>query len=441
MGVMTVPEFYERRFSRGVRIFGGVLLVGAGILNMGLFLRAGAFFVTALTGIHDPIVVNLVMTGLIVLVLAYTILGGMVSVVITDYVQFVVLSFGMLAACLFALEYLGWSNIVQTVTEVHGEAGFDPLNAEGFGLSYVMWMVFVAGLVGGAIWPTALMRACSVESIQVVKRLYLWSSIGFLIRNLLPNFLGICAIVFLFQHEDMRTIFFEPAKPAESADEADAKTPEDPGQPKAEQPQWQIKDNSELKLKAMPILLSQILPVGLIGLVGAGMLAAFMSTHDSYLLCWASVLVEDVVNPSMPEPLSTKARITLARVFIFLIGAFLLVWSLWYPLKLDLWDYMAVSGAIYFTGAFALLVGGLYWKRASRTGAYLALAAGAINIFSLKPVKSAIETALASLGSDVDLSGLNSEHVGLASVVLCVGLMIVGSLLFPDKDKPSQSPS
>jgi SSS family solute:Na+ symporter len=375
-------------------------------------------------------------------VLAYTILGGMVSVVITDYVQFVVLSFGMLAACLFAVNHLGWANIVETVGEVHGEAGFDPLDTKGFGPSYVMWMIFVAGLVGGAIWPTALMRACAVESVQVVKRLYVWSSIGFLIRNLLPNFLGICALVFLFQHTALKPEFFEPAKSnAKPADSAETSPAGQNGDSAARPPQWQVTKDSDMRLRAMPVLLSQILPVGLIGLVGAGMLAAFMSTHDSYLLCWSSVLVEDVVNPSMRRPLSNKARITLARVFIFLIGAFLLVWSLWYPLKLDLWDYMAVSGAIYFTGAFALLLGGLYWKRASRVGAYLALGAGAINIFSLKPVKAAAETALANLGFKLDLSGVDSEHVGLTSVVLCVGLMIVGSLLFPDKNKPAESQS
>ena len=126
---------------------------------------------------------------------------------------------------------------------------------------------------------------------------------------------------------------------------------------------------------------------------------------------------------------------------LVLIGAFLLVWSLWYPLELDLWDYMAVSGAIYFTGAFALLLGGLYWKRASRVGAYLALGAGAINIFSLKPVKGGIQNALVHLGIELDLSGLESEHVGLVSVALCVGLMIAGSLLFPDKQKLSDSHS
>ena len=49
MKVMTIPEFYEKRFSRKLRIFGGLILALSGILNMGLFLKAGAIFVTGLT--------------------------------------------------------------------------------------------------------------------------------------------------------------------------------------------------------------------------------------------------------------------------------------------------------------------------------------------------------------------------------------------------------
>ncbi len=53
MGVMTIPEFYEKRFgSRRLRIFGGFVLAAAGILNMGLFLRAGGEFVAGITGIE-----------------------------------------------------------------------------------------------------------------------------------------------------------------------------------------------------------------------------------------------------------------------------------------------------------------------------------------------------------------------------------------------------
>ena len=395
MGVMTIPEFYERRFGRGVRIFGGLLLSLAGILNMGLFLKAGAIFVTGLTGLHDPTYVSLVMTVLLLLVLSYTILGGMVSVVITDYIQFVILSFGIILACGIAVNELGWRNIVETVRTVHGDPGFDPFHHGGdFGPSYVVWMIFTAGIVGCAVWQTAVMRACAAESPAVVKKLYIWSSIGFLVRFTVPQFLGICALVYLFNNDVLRGVFFAP----EGVPVGDAM----------------------VTLQAMPVFLSQILPAGVIGLIGAGLLAAFMSTHDSYLLCWASVLTHDVVAPATGNTMSTRNRLLLSRVFILAIGIFLIIWGLWYELGQDLWDYLLVSGAIYFTGAFALLCTGLYWKRASKTEAYLALGAGLTSVLGLVPVKKA-----------VGLDMLSGAQIGLGTTALAMTLMVVGSLVFP----------
>jgi SSS family solute:Na+ symporter len=394
MRVMTIPEFYERRFGRGVRIAGGLLLALSGILNMGLFLKAGALFVTGMTGLTDPTMVKFVMTALILLVLFYTTMGGMVAVVITDYVQFVVLSFGMLLACYFALDHLGWESIVKTVETVHGEAGFDPLHADGFGADYVVWMIFTAGIVSCAVWQTAVMRACAASSTEVVKRLYAWSSVGFLVRFLLPQFLGICALSFFWNSDLARSTFFTSA-----------------GAPVAD---------PLVTMQAMPIFLSQVLPVGVIGIIAAGMLAAFMSTHDSYLLCWATVLAHDVVGPARRGGLSERAELKLTRAFIIAIGAFLLIWSLWFPLGQDLWDYMAVTGAIYFTGAFALLLFGLYWPRASRVGAYLALTAGSTAVLGLAPIQGLLGISLAS------------ETVGLCATGAALVLMVLGSLLFPD---------
>jgi SSS family solute:Na+ symporter len=164
------------------------------------------------------------------------------------------------------------------------------------------------------------------------------------------------------------------------------------------------------------------------------MLAAFMSTHDSYLLCWASVFVEDVINPLTGDRLSNKARISLARVFILLIGIFLLVWSLWYPLGQDMWDYLAVTAAIYFTGAIALLAGGLYWKQASRVGAYAALLTGGLAVLALPPVRELLYLTPERLGFEVA-----GEHVVLATTVLASALMVAGSLLFPDRDPPASA--
>jgi SSS family solute:Na+ symporter len=263
------------------------------------------------------------------------------------------------------------------------------------------WMLLTAGLVSSTIWQTAVMRASSAESEEVVKNLYKWSSVGFLIRFLLPQFLGICALAYFMGIPEARSELLAP--------------------------DGSIVDNSELTMSAFPHFLGQILPVGIIGIVGAGMLAAFMSTHDSYLLCWASVIVEDVVVPLRGGEMSTRSRLLLARLLIVLIGAFLLIWSLWYPLGQDLLDYMMISGAIYFTGALALLVLGIYWKRASRVGAYLALTAGGLAVFGLYPVQEA-----------VGLEKIEAAHVGLFATGAALVLMVLGSLLFPDKEMPNQ---
>ena len=397
MKVMTIPEFYEKRFGRGVRILGGIILALSGILNMGMFLKAGSLFVMGITGLTRSVHLNIIMSVLLGMVLLYTTLGGMVSVVVLDYIQFVVLSFGLLAASLLSIRYLGWDNIIETVSSLKGRAGFDPFHGEGFGVPYVIWMFFL-GLVSCAVWQTAVIRACSAENTRTVKKIYTWASIGFLMRFLLPYFLGICALTYMAGNESLTKVFIP---------DGDA----DP----------------QVTLMAMPIFLSQILPIGLIGLISAGMLAAFMSTHDSYLLCWSSVLTQDVVAPCFKKGLSSKARLLLTRIFIIAIGIFILVWGLWYDLGQDLWDYMAISGAIYFTGAIALLVFGLYWKRASKVGAYLALISGFGALLGLKPIQ-------AIFGMNV-----SSEIVGLTVIALAIILMIAGSLLFPQDRAYSSS--
>ncbi len=407
LNVMTIPEFYEKRFGRDVRILGGAILAFSGILNMGLFLKAGSLFVMGVTGMASEVHLKIVMTVLLCMVLLYTTLGGMVSVVVLDYIQFVVLAFGLVIASLLSIRHLGWTNIVETVTRQMGASGFDPFDEAGFGWSYVLWMFFM-GLVSCAVWQTAVIRACSAKDTATVRKMYCLSSIGFLIRFLIPYFFGICALVFIANNSSLRSVFLSP----------------------------EGKANPDLSLRAMPFYLSHILPSGIIGIVTAGMLAAFMSTHDSYLLCWSSVLTQDVVAPWFRKDLSSKTRLLLTRIFILAIGIFILVWGLWFPLRQDLWDYMAISGAIYSIGGFTLLAFGLYWKRASRTGAYLALFTGILAILGLSKVQELCAPMLAPIKARFGIEGnISSAVIGLLVLVLAIVLMIAGSLLWPDRER------
>ena len=104
------------------------MLAFGGILNMGLFLKVGSMFIVAVAGMPpDGNALPMVMTGLLALVLVYTVLGGMVSVIITDYLQFVVLAIGLVATSLLAISQLGFHEIFDVVWMQKGAAGFDPL--------------------------------------------------------------------------------------------------------------------------------------------------------------------------------------------------------------------------------------------------------------------------------------------------------------------------
>ena len=94
-----------------------------------------------------------------------------------------------------------------------------------------------------------------------------------------------------------------------------------------------------------------------------------------------------IIAPLYKERLDNPTRIKITRILIVLIGLYILYWGLFYTGEEDIWDYMAVTGAIYFTGAFSLLFGGLYWHRASSTGAVLALLVGVTAVFGLGPVQ------------------------------------------------------
>ena len=342
-------------------------------------------FIVGITGMDpDGNALKVVMVVLLALVLVYTVIGGMISVVITDYIQFVILSVGILVAGWLAIESVGWDNLFETVRTHKGEAGFNPVAADSsFGFEYVAWMFFL-GIVNCALWPTAVARALAMESTASLKRQYTWSSISFAIRMIIPNLLGVCAFVFVMtKAPDLQQLF----SPADADVEA--------------------VDN----LYAMPIFLGRILPAGLIGLITAAMIAAFMSTHDGYLLCWSTVITQDIIAPLFKQRLDNPTRIKITRILIVLIGLYILYWGLFYTGEEDIWDYMAVTGAIYFTGAFSLLFGGLYWHRASSTGAVLALLVGVTAVFGLGPVQDYVHTYIPGSIAERNITATDDETI------------------------------
>jgi len=388
--VMTIPEFYEQRFGRRVRVLGGIILALGGILNMGLFLQAGARFMMGMTGYNDAAGLKLFMTVMLLMVLVYTVLGGMVSVVINDFIQFVVLSATMLIGSVFVIREIGWSNLFRVPEGVDAAAWVNPLaRGSDFGLIYVAFMV-VLSLSVATLWQSSTLRALAAKTPKTAKRLYAWSSVSYLARRVIPMLWGIGAFIFVSRIPEWSAAF---------------------SGPQALSSQF-----------GMPVFMAKILPSGLIGLLTAGMLAAFMSTHDSYLLAWSSVITQDIIAPLRSRGLADGQRLLITRITIVVIGVFLLIWGLWFEAPVSLWNYMAVTGTVYLAGAFTVVVAGLYWKRASRIGAVIALCAGLVALLGIGPWTRGDHVAWY----------LTDRFFGLLAFFVAVAGMVAGSLLWPD---------
>ncbi len=385
-GVMTIPELFEKRFSKRVRWLAGLFVVLGGLLNMGIFLRLGGEFLVYATGL-PPSWLEWVMTALLGLVLVYTALGGMLSVLVTDYLQFLVMGIGIVVTSVLVILHVGWGNLFDgmnaawaAATAPGAQAGtaahpFNPFHPSSFGWGYLAWQL-VFQVAVATTWQTQISRVLAARDADTARRMYRRTSFYFVGRFLLPGLWGAAAFVWFSQHGGL---------PA----------------------------NLD-SLTAMPHYLSLVLPAGIIGVVVAAMLAAEMSTDSGYMLTWATVIYNDLVTPCLRRPLSSRGELVLTRGLVIGIAVFLLFYGLWYELPGNAWDYLAVTGNIYLASVFTLLVAGLYWPRANATGAVAALVLGAIGpiVFLL-------------LGHQYSIA---PEIAGASSFSLAAVGMVVGSL-------------
>jgi SSS family solute:Na+ symporter len=410
-GVITIPELFEKRYGVRVRWLAGLVIIVGGLLNMGIFLRLGGDFLMYITGLDSraafelPLLgstvrfgyLEVIMTSLLGIVLVYTVLGGMISVLVTDYLQFLVMGAGIVITSVLVVRDVGWSTLLDGLwkvyqtkatlvdTSIAGKATpvvmahpFDPF--QSYGWLWVTWQA-VTQVAIMTTWQTTITRVLAARDANTAKRIYRRTSFYFVGRFLLPGMWGVGAFLYFAGQGGLAS--------------------------------------GMGSLTAMPAYLRHILGPGLLGLMIAAMLAAEMSTDSGYLLTWATVIYNDLIQPVLRRPLSEASRLLTVRLLVLAIGVFLVFYGLWYELPGRAWDYLAITGNIYLASLFTLLVGALYWRGSNSWGAIAAIILGAVgpltfvvaNIFLPKEHQIAPEIA------------------GWAAFLLAFAGMIGGSLL------------
>jgi len=380
-GVITIPELFQKKFGTRIRWAAGVVIVLGGLLNMGVFLRTGGEFLVLVTGFNIKYL-EIAMTALLLLVAVYTILGGMLSVLITDYLQFVVMSAGLLVVTVLILINIGWEKLVSAVQIHQGAGGFNPFKNTTMGWPFVLFNLFVMTATV-LTWQTTIARVLAAKDAKTGLKVYKGTAFFFVCRFLIPGLWGIAALAVL--------------------------APE------------QVGGNT---LHAMPLMLRSMLPTGLIGLLVAAMLAADMSTDSSYMLTWGSVIYNDIMAPFRKTVWSEKKGLLWNRMIVALIGIFLLFYGLWYPLKGNLWNYLTITGTVYLASISVLLIACCYWKKANSWGAGAAIFFGA-----LIPVTFLIIEQIPA--TEAFAKKIGPYYSGIATFLIAGAAMVIGSLIKP----------
>ena len=364
---LTLAEFFERRYSRRFRIFAGGCACISGLLNFAIFPAVGSrFFVHfcglpaefALAGItlDTALLVMILLLGTAVwLVFA----GGQVSVLVTDFAQGVFSNIAFVALTVFLLWFVGWDAVSETLTDAPaGTSRINPLDTgdvENFGFTF-----FLIGAIGyfysRMSWQGEQAYYTSARTAHEARMGAILSLWQLQVRLLFLVVVPVLAYVIL-QHHATADIATNVSTAMDGIDT----------------------DGVQNQMR-VPLVLTHTLPAGLRGIMAAVMLAAFISTHNTYLHSWGSMLVQDIVLPVAQstgwEPRRTthltllRAGIVLVAVFAFFFSAF--IYDPAQPVIL----YLALTGSLFVGWAGAVLIGGLYWSRGTTVAAWTAAAVG-----------------------------------------------------------------
>jgi SSS family solute:Na+ symporter len=384
--VFTMPEFLERRFSRTARLLLSLISLVAYVLTklaVGIF-AGGIVFATLLPQLGlrlGAFELDAFWLGSIAVVLGtgfYTVLGGMRAVAYTEALQSGVLVLGSLLLTVFGLEAVGgWAGLRAALDPELFDL-WKPLVPEGmtgtwqpviepdriawyFNANYPwLGMLFCAPIIGLWYWTTdqyIVQRALSARNEREARRGAIFAAA----LKLLPLFIFIVpGMIALALAQQGRLPGLVDADGVVLAGAAQA---------------------------AYPLLVTELLPVGVRGLVVAGLLAALMSSLAGVFNASSTLFTIDFYQPLRPQ--ATQHRLVwVGRIATLVMVAISLLWIPVIQGSRGLYDYLQGVQGYLAPPIFAAFFLGVFVPRVNAAGCLAGLAVG----FGLGVFRLAVDT-------------------------------------------------
>lgn len=377
---LTLAQFFEIRYSRNFRVFAGFLSYFSGVLNYGIFPSVGARFFMYFLNLPENAIflggfeISLTYAALMAFMLGFalwiTLSGGQMAIMITDCVQGVLCLLAGLIIANYCLRTFSWTMIgeaFQSVPDPERMSMVNPFktsNMKDFSIWY--YLIGLAGAFYGTMsWQGNAgygVAAKSPHEARMANVLGMWrGGVFYMIMGLMGIF------AFTMMHHPSFTGLATQAQDIVA----------------------NIASPTIRTQMTTPVALRVMLPTGLIGLLAAVMLAAAITTDDTYLHSWGSIFIQDVIMPFRKKAYTPEQHLRALRWSITGVAIFGFLFSLLFRQSQYILMFFAMTGAIFLGGAGSVIVGGLYWKRGTTAGAWCAMATGSFLAVSSMAIQQA----------------------------------------------------
>lgn len=379
---LTVPGLFSKRFPGNEKSFG---MISSAIIIVFFLLYIAAQFSGAGKIFHDTFGLS-PLWGMIIgslLVTAYTMLGGFITVVATDAFQAVLMVITCVVLPIIGL-FVAASFNLDIAESIASSNLTVPLNADaGSTIGILLILNGLSWAFGYTGQPQLLTRMMALKNKKDRKNAQ-WVAVIWTTFAYTGAFL-------------IGLIGYELVK-AGALGEVSSKLAQD-----AE--------------KIMPVMVMTLFTPILAGILLSGAVSAMMSTASSQLMVCSSAMSEDLYEPMAKKKISERRMLWLNKILTLAVGfvAFLLALSMEdtvYGLVSYAWSGIGAS----FGPAVVLL---LFWKKLSRAGVFASLIGGTLSAIIWK-------TFL------VNATGVSER---LSSYLIAFSLAIVFSFLYPEKKK------
>jgi len=326
--IATLPEFMEIRYNATARTCLAILgLLGALFMHIGVSLYAGAVVFEQFFGVN--VYVSIFVISLITAI--YTVVGGLKSVVITESIQTVILVGGSIILTIYgfmALPEHGIHSLEALKSAVKPEQlNIIPSASNSSGLT---WSSILLGYPVLGIWywcadQTIVQRVLAAKTLRDAK-------IG-------PLFAAAIKILTVF-------IFVLPGVLGYVL----------------------FKDIITNPNNTFPVLVNELLPTGLKGLMAAALLAALMSTIAAALNSAGTLVSIDIVKRNRPNT-TDKQQVFIGRVTAVVVMIIAISWSPLIAKFNSIFEAISVLLAVISPPITAVFVWGVFWKRGNSQGA------------------------------------------------------------------------